>query len=238
VHQIAIAIDGPMGAGKGTVARLLADRLGYRYVDTGAMYRAVAWKALRAGVDLGNRAAVADLARRTQIRLEPANGGLRVFCDGEDVTEAIRSLEVNVVASAVASNPGVRAVLTEQQRDLGRSGGVVMEGRDIGTVVLVNAQLKIYLDASLDERARRRWEELRARGENIRFDEVRDILQKDDEAATAREVAPLRRAPDAHVVDSTGKTPEEIIEEILPLVRQKQSSVAIAPDYETPSTVG
>jgi cytidylate kinase len=214
-----IAIDGPMGAGKGTIARLLAERLGYRYVDTGAMYRAVTWKALQAGADLHERSAVAELARDTQIQLQIAPGGLRVICDGEDVTEAIRSVEVNAAVSEVASNPGVRAVLTEQQRELGRSAAVVMEGRDIGTIVLPDADLKIYLDASLDERAHRRWEEMRARGANIRLDEVREILRRDDGAATAREVAPLRRAPDAHVIDSTGKTPEQVVEEILRLVR-------------------
>lgn len=213
-----------MGAGKGTVARLLAERLGYRYVDTGAMYRAIAWKALRTGTDLGDRRAVAELARDTRIRLQIAPGGLRVFCDGEDVTEAIRSVEVNAAVSEVASNPGVRAVLTEQQRELGRSAAVVMEGRDIGTIVLPDADLKIYLDASLEERARRRWEEMRARGANIPLDEVREILRRDDEAATAREVAPLRRAPDAHVVDSTGKAPEQVVEEIMRLVRSVAGS--------------
>ncbi|MDR5683493.1 MAG: (d)CMP kinase [Armatimonadota bacterium] len=221
-RPMTIAIDGPMGAGKGTIARLLAQRLGYRYVDTGAMYRAIAWKALQTGVDLHDRHAVAELARHTQIRLEPAEGGMRVMCDGEDVTAAIRSLEVNAAVSAVASNPGVRSVLTERQRQLALSGGLVMEGRDIGTVVLPHADLKIYLDASLDERARRRWEELRDRGEDVPLDEVKEILRRDDEVATAREVAPLRRAPDAHRIDTTGKTPEQVIEEILGLARNSR----------------
>lgn len=216
-----VAIDGPMGSGKGTVARLVARALGFRHVDTGAMYRAVAWKALREGVPLDDAPAVAELARRTRVDLDTDPEGRRVWCDGEDVTDAIRSVEVNVAVRRVASNPTVRSVLTEQQRTLARQGGVVVEGRDIGTIVLPDADVKVYLVASLEERARRRWQELVARGEDVSLDAVRDLVREDDEAAQTRAVAPLRRAEDAVVVDSTSRTPEEVAEEIVRLVRER-----------------
>jgi len=216
-----VAIDGPTGAGKGTVARMVAQRLGYRYVDTGAMYRAVAWKVLREGVDPDDAEGVASLVRRTRVALEPWEEGLRVWCDGEDVTEAIRSVEVSAVVGRVAANPAVRRVLTEQQRQLASSGGVVMEGRDIGTVVLPDADVKVYLEASLEERARRRYEEMRARGERVLLEDVRELVRQDDEMARSRATAPLRRAEDAVVVDTTGRSPEEVAEEIVRLVEAR-----------------
>ena len=216
-----VAIDGPMGSGKGTVARLVARALGFRHVDTGAMYRAVAWKALREGVPLDDLQAVAELARRTRVDLDTEPEGNRVWCDGEDVTDAIRSVQVNAAVRRVAANAGVRSVLMERQRSLAREGGVVVEGRDIGTVVLPDADLKVYLVASLDERARRRWQELRARGEDVSLEAVRELVREDDEAAQTRAVAPLRRAEDAVVVDSTSRSPEEVAEEIARLVRSR-----------------
>jgi cytidylate kinase len=210
-----------MGSGKGTVARLVARALGFRHVDTGAMYRAVAWKALREGVPLDDLQAVAELARRTRVDLDTEPEGNRVWCDGEDVTDAIRSVQVNAAVRRVAANAGVRSVLTERQRSLAREGGVVVEGRDIGTVVLPDADLKVYLVASLDERARRRWQELRARGEDVSLEAVRELVREDDEAAQTRAVAPLRRAEDAVVVDSTSRSPEEVAEEIARLVRSR-----------------
>lgn len=216
-----VAIDGPTGSGKGTVARRVARALGFRHVDTGAMYRAVAWKALREGVPLDDLQAVAELARRTRVDLDTEPEGNRVWCDGEDVTDAIRSVPVNAAVRRVAANPGVRSVLTERQRALAREGGVVVEGRDIGTVVLPDADVKVYLVASLEERARRRWQELRARGEDVSLEAVRELVREDDEAAQTRAVAPLRRAEDAVVVDSTSRSPEEVAEEIARLVRSR-----------------
>jgi cytidylate kinase len=218
---VRVAIDGPMGAGKGTVARLVARRLGYRYVDTGAMYRAVAWKALREGVDLDDPEAVASVARRARVELEPEGDGLRVRCDGEDVTEAIRSVQVSAVVGRVAANPAVRKVLTDRQRELARGGGVVMEGRDIGTVVLPDAEVKVFLEAPLAERARRRYEELRERGESVSLEAVQELVRRDDELARGRATAPLRRAEDAVVVDTTGRSPEEVAEEIVRLVERR-----------------
>ncbi len=214
-----IAIDGPMGAGKGTVARLLARRLGYRYLDTGAMYRAVAWAVLKAGIPPEDAEQVAALVRRLRIQVEPSAEGFRIWCDGEDVTEAIRSVEVAAVVATIAANPAVRAVLTAQQRALAQEGGIVVEGRDIGTVVVPDADLKIYLDASLEERARRRWEEFRVAGSEVPLETVREILRRDDEMARTRGIAPLQRTPDHIMVDTTGKGPEEVVKELDDLLR-------------------
>ena len=210
-----IAIDGPVGAGKSTVARALAQRLGYRYVDTGAMYRAVAWQATHRGIDLNDRAAVAEVARAIQVEFVPGAGGQRVVAQGTDVTEAIRSPRMSEGASIVSAYPEVREALVALQRRMGEGGGVVMEGRDIGTVVFPNAEVKIYLDASLDNRARRRHEELRAKGEAITFEGVREALRERDHRDSTRAHSPLRAAPDAVVIDSTTLTVAQVVDEIM-----------------------
>lgn len=210
-----IAIDGPVGAGKSTVARALAQRLGYRYVDTGAMYRAVAWQATHRGIDLNDRAAVAEVARAIQVEFVPGAGGQRVVAQGTDVTEAIRSPRMSEGASVVSAYPEVREALVALQRRMGEGGGVVMEGRDIGTVVFPNAEVKIYLDASLDNRARRRHEELRAKGEAITFEGVREALRERDHRDSTRTHSPLRAAPDAVVIDSTTLTVAQVVDEIM-----------------------
>ena len=210
-----IAIDGPVGAGKSTVARALAQRLGYRYVDTGAMYRAVAWQATHRGIDLNDRAAVAEVARAIEIEFVPGAGGQRVVAQGTDVTEAIRSPRMSEGASVVSAYPEVREALVALQRRMGEGGGVVMEGRDIGTVVFPNAEVKIYLDASLDNRARRRHEELRAKGEAITFEGVREALRERDHRDSTRAHSPLRAAPDAVVIDSTTLTVAQVVDEIM-----------------------
>jgi len=210
-----IAIDGPVGAGKSTVARALAQRLGYRYVDTGAMYRAVAWQATHRGIDLNDRAAVAEVARAIQVEFVPGAGGQRVVAQGTDVTEAIRSPRMSEGASIVSAYPEVREALVALQRRMGEGGGVVMEGRDIGTVVFPDAEVKIYLDASLDERARRRHEELRAKGEAITFEGVREALRERDHRDSTRAHSPLRAAPDAVVIDSTTLTVAQVVDEIM-----------------------
>lgn len=210
-----IAIDGPVGAGKSTVARAVAQRLGFRYVDTGAMYRSVAWAAGRQGVDLLDRDRVAALARELAIEFMPAPGGQRVIVGGADVTEAIRTPAVSEGASVASAYPEVRAAMVALQRRMGEGGGVVMEGRDIGTVVFPDAEVKIYLDATLLERARRRYEELRANGEQVSYDAVRLALRERDQRDSTREHSPLRAAPDAVVVDTTAMTVDEIVEAIL-----------------------
>ncbi len=214
-----IAIDGPSGAGKGTVARALAARLHYLHVDTGAMYRAVAWKARAQGIDLADEAAVAALAARTRIQV--GNGTTRV--DGEDVAQAIRTPEIDVAAASVARQPAVRAVLIAQQRELGRAGGVVMEGRDIGSVVFPDAPVKIFLDASPEERARRRSQDpLHAIGRaGLGIAEVATALEARDRSDRSRAASPLTHAPDAVLMDTTGVPVERVIEEILALVHSR-----------------
>lgn len=208
-----------MGSGKSTVARELARRLGFQYVDTGAMYRAVAVAALRRGIPPDDQAALGALAQTLRLTLRPApDGTLRVFVDGADVTEALRQVEVTRIVARVARVPAVREALRGLQRALGAAGGVVMEGRDIGSVILPEAQVKVFLTASPEARAHRRREELRIRGEEIALADVRRIEEEDDRMATTREVAPLRVAPEAVVIDSTDLTVEQVVEQILRLV--------------------
>jgi len=202
-----IAIDGPAASGKSTIGALLAEKLGYIYFDTGVMYRAVTWAALERGMDIGDEAAVTALAERMQIDvLAPTVEDGRqytVMCDGLDVTWAIRTPEVDQAVSPVSAYPGVRAAMTAQQRRIGLVGRVVMVGRDIGTVVLPEADLKIYLDASVEERACRRLAECLARGETTRFEQVLAAMKLRDQIDSGRAMAPLHPAEDAVIVDST-----------------------------------
>ncbi|HKX17763.1 MAG TPA: (d)CMP kinase [bacterium] len=216
-REIAVAIDGPMGSGKSTIAREVAHRLGYRHVDTGAMYRAVAAAALRRAVSPDDRVALTALAGLVRV-VPGARNGARVYVDGQDVTPALRTVEVNRIVGRVARIPGVRAALRDTQRALGAAGGVVMEGRDIGSVILPDAEVKVFLTASEEARARRRQADLAASGQSVSLEEVRRIEAEDDRAATTREVAPLVVAPDATVIDSTGLGVDAVVERVLALV--------------------
>lgn len=198
-----IAIDGPVGAGKTSAARRLARRLGYRYIDSGAMYRAVAWKVLHLGVRLRDRAAVAAVADAIRIRFVPRGRTLRVHVDGCDVTRHLRTRAVDEGSSVVSTHPRVRHRMVELQRAMARGGGVVMDGRDIGSVVFPHADLKFFLDASLAERARRRHRELATRGTPADLRAVLAAVRRRDRRDRRRRASPLRPAPDAIVIDST-----------------------------------
>lgn len=216
-----VAIDGPVGAGKSTVAMAVARRLGYRYLDTGAMYRSVAWLALQRHIDLNGEAAVAAMAGEMRIEFVQRNGQ-RVLVDGTDVTEAIRSTEVSAGASIVSVYPEVRKAMVALQRRMGAEGGVVMEGRDIGTVVFPDAEVKVFLDASPEERARRRYREMQAKGAQVDFEELRRAEEERDRRDSTRAHSPLRRAEDAVVIDSTGRSIDEVVEQIVALVTPRR----------------
>jgi cytidylate kinase len=219
---LVIALDGPAASGKSTVGKAVADRLGYLYFDTGAMYRAVTWLALAQGADIGDEAAVTLLAQGADIDVLPAAAAdgrqYTVLVDGEDVTWAIREPAVANHVSQVSAYPGVRAALVGQQRRLAARGRIVMVGRDIGTVVLPDAPLKFYLDASAEERARRRWQEEQARGGLRSYDEVLAEVRRRDEIDSTRAVAPLRPADDAVIVDSTQMTIGQVVDALLAMI--------------------
>jgi cytidylate kinase len=219
---ISIAIDGPASSGKGTVARGVARALHYHYVDTGAMYRAVALVALRRGVPWEDSEELGALASGLHFRFEwDDDDVLHVIVDGEDVTRAIREDALGTGASTVSRHPEVREALLGLQRALGKQGAVVMDGRDIGTVVLPGAELKVYLDADLDERARRRHDELLRRGESYTFDDVRSALRARDRQDSERAAAPLRVAEDAVVVDTTELSIPQAIRKVLELAHER-----------------
>ncbi|EHQ88191.1 (d)CMP kinase [Desulfosporosinus youngiae] len=219
-HQaLQIAIDGPAGAGKSTVAKIVAKQLQLFYLDTGAMYRAIAYKVLKSGVSMEEEARVSQIAKHTEVVLDHSEERT-VWCDGEDVTQQIRSPEVSRAVSVVAAYPEVRERLVELQRREAERGGVVMDGRDIGTHVLPKADLKIFLTATPEERAKRRWKELKMAGKDVSFEEVaQDMVQRDRED-TEREISPLKPAGDAIILDTTGLSVDELVAKILMLAQE------------------
>ncbi|WP_424766239.1 (d)CMP kinase [Paenibacillus sp. sgz302251] len=217
-----IAIDGPAGAGKSTVARKVAEQLGYVYVDTGAMYRAVTLSAQRAGVSAAQPEKLAELARSLKIELEPGIQGQSVYVNGEDVTSLIRSREVTLQVSHYAANEAVRDVLGMMQRNLAAFKGVVMDGRDIGTHVLPDAELKVFLTASVKERALRRFREI-SETQSVTLEQLEAEIAERDRLDEQRDISPLICASDAVVVDSTGMTIDEVIQAIVDLSRTKMA---------------
>jgi cytidylate kinase len=218
-----VTVDGPAGSGKSTVGRLLAQKLSYIYLDTGALYRALALKVRMANLSPDNREKIAALCGSTTIALCERDGATRIQLDGEDVTELIRTPEISMLASTISALPEVRDALLSVQRDSAREGGVVAEGRDMGTVVFPGAAVKFYLTASPEERSRRRWLELKDRGHGASLEEVlRDVVQRDRQDSE-REIAPLRPSDDGVLIDSTGKNIDEVIGEMLGAIRRRSS---------------
>ncbi|HSC46165.1 MAG TPA: (d)CMP kinase [Candidatus Acidoferrum sp.] len=233
--KLTIAIDGPAGSGKSSLAKRVAQVLGYLYLDSGAMYRALAFKALREKTALDDIRALEELARRTHVELKPptaeqeaAGSKNRVFLDGEEVTPAIRTAEVAQAASRLATIAGVRGILVAEQQRAGAGGGVVMEGRDIGTVVFPRAELKIFLEASPEVRAERRWKEHREKGETMPLAQVLEEVRERDRRDRERKVSPLVRASDAVLVDNTAMDAEETARLVIMLAREREKELASA----------
>lgn len=221
--MISVAIDGPAGAGKSSISRLAAKRLGFIYVDTGALYRAVGLKFSLAGADTQLDCDIDGILAKTAVDIRFKDGEQRVYLDGRDVSSEIRTPAASMMASAVSARPQVRAFLLEMQRKLARENNVVMDGRDIGTVVLPDAKVKIYLTASAEVRAERRLKELTEKGENVTFKEVYDDMVKRDYDDMHREIAPLKQAEDAVLADTTDCNLEESVELILKIVNEKRA---------------
>ena len=223
-RKIIVAIDGPSGAGKSTVTRALADRLGYINIDTGAMFRAVALMAKRGGIDPEDEAALGGLCAGLSIDFDRTDGCCRVLVNGEDVSAAIRTPEISLLTSVVSTKKVVRDYLLTLQRRMGERGGVVLEGRDIGTVVFPSAQVKFFLTASVEERGRRRFEELNAKGAGVTLEQTISEVEQRDRQDLQREHAPLRRADDAIDIDSTALSLEEVLAKMEAVVRERAAA--------------
>ena len=212
-----IAIDGPAGSGKSTVAKIVAEKLRFRYIDTGSMYRAVAWKSLLKNVDLSNKEMVAEIAHNVEIDLVPEEGGQSVFVDGENATNQLKQEKISRAAAVVAAQPMIREIMTKKQRELGNREDVVMDGRDIGTVVFPQAEKKFFLDAEPKERGRRRFDELKTKNQEANLDLatiIEQVKQRDHEDRT-RKIAPLRQANDAISIDTTHLDISQVVDQVM-----------------------
>lgn len=219
--HFAVAIDGPSGAGKSTIAKAVADKLSIIYVDTGALYRTIGLAVWRRGISMEDTAGILSVLYAIRVELVYRAGSQRVLLDGEDVSDLIRTPEISMYASKVSALPEVRAFLLDLQRNMAREYSVVMDGRDIGTVILPDAEVKIFLTASDEKRAERRWRELREKGQQVSLTEVLGDMRRRDAQDSARAVAPLRRAEDALLVDTSGLTLEESIAAVLAAIEQR-----------------
>ena len=219
--KIAIAIDGPAGAGKSSISKVVANELGYLYLDTGAMYRGVTWAVLDSHVDVKNQKDVESLLPSLDLTLEPTANACKVFVKGQDVTDLIRQQQINENVSTIASYKGVREYLVERQQAMAAVGGVILDGRDIGSVVLPKAELKIYLTASVDARAKRRWLEVQGTSNEQSLEDIKKNVESRDEMDKNRDESPLVCVEDAIVVDSSNMTFDETVEHILHLVQER-----------------
>lgn len=222
-NSIQIAIDGPAAAGKSTIAKLTAEELGFTYIDTGAMYRAITYKALERHIDLENEEALTNLLLESKIDLIPSNDGQLVYLDGENVSEAIRSTIVTSSVSAVAAHASLREEMVRRQLKMAESGGVVMDGRDIGTHVLVNAELKVFMSATVDERAKRRQLDNERRGIDSHVDQLKKEIAERDKMDSERQASPLIQAKDAIYLDTTNLTINEAANHIIQLAKERMS---------------
>lgn len=219
--KIAIAIDGPAGAGKSSISKVVANELGYLYIDTGSMYRGVTWAVLDSHVDVKNQKDVESLLPSLDLTLEPTANACKVFVKGQDVTDLIRQQQINENVSTIASYKGVREYLVERQQAMAAVGGVILDGRDIGSVVLPKAELKIYLTASVDARAKRRWLEVQGTSNEQSLEDIKNNVESRDEMDKNRDESPLVCVEDAIVVDSSNMTFDETVEHILHLVQER-----------------
>lgn len=220
-HKIAVAVDGPAGAGKSSISKIVAKKLGYLYIDTGAMYRSVTWAVLHNHIDVNNQKAVEALLPELELTMEASDDSCKVFISGQDVTDFIRTPQVNNAVSIVASYKGVRQYLVERQRLMAEAGGVILDGRDIGSVVLPNAELKIYLTASVEARAMRRYLEVKGTVNEQTLEDIKDSVMQRDDMDKNRKESPLIQVEDAILVDSSEMTFDETVEHILHLVQER-----------------
>ena len=220
-HKIAVAVDGPAGAGKSSISKIVAKKLGYLYIDTGAMYRSVTWAVLHNHIDVNNQKAVEALLPKLDLTMEASDDSCKVFIAGQDVTDFIRTPQVNNAVSIVASYKGVRQYLVERQRLMAEAGGVILDGRDIGSVVLPNAELKIYLTASVEARAMRRYLEVKGTVNEQTLEDIKDSVMQRDAMDKNRKESPLIQVEDAVLVDSSEMTFDETVEHILHLVQER-----------------
>lgn len=221
MKKIRVAIDGPAAAGKSTVAKRVAEKCSFIYIDTGAMYRALTYKALKNNIDLEDEQKLVDLLLHTNIKLETANQGGKVIVDGEDVTKEIRENEVTNHVSIVSKHSGVRELMVQMQQQLAREGGVVMDGRDIGTHVLPDAEVKIFMIASVEERAKRRFDENLQKGIQADLEKLKEEIALRDKLDSEREAAPLKKAEDAIEIDTTALTIDQVIHEIIQIIEER-----------------
>lgn len=220
-HKIAVAVDGPAGAGKSSISKIVAKKMGYLYIDTGAMYRSVTWAVLHNHIDVNNQKAVEALLPELDLTMEASDDSCKVFIAGQDVTDFIRTPQVNNAVSIVASYKGVRQYLVERQRLMAEAGGVILDGRDIGSVVLPNAELKIYLTASVEARAMRRYLEVKGTVNEQTLEDIKDSVMQRDDMDKNRKESPLIQVEDAVLVDSSEMTFDETVEHILHLVQER-----------------